>query len=363
MEPPMKKQSVLKFFLPLLLVAFVFMSCEVDNNPVQTLEQVIERIPAIEPIQGADNATVIVRSGEGRSHFKIAIENTSSFNGVYNAWCIELGVPVETGMEYSGTPLYATDKDKIFNKLNYIINNRNAYEREMVGLSWKDIQVAFWVILETQDYNLAAIENRVSGSIPDFNPTYVNTILDDVKANANSFEPGMTDTRLFYYELQGGQNGVGEKLGTAMARMTDDPNALIYQFDGHPWFTYLVVTPPTDGSKDTRFLYVGAPPSTRVGIVEIWREGSTLRVKYLYDAGFDMSQSQVHVAVAEFDEEGEPLNPDFFLLQPPWAFGQYLSVEDHDPNTSDFTHIIPWVSGWDDVPLYIAAHADVFISP
>ena len=359
----MKRGMFVKFFLPLFLLAFAFTSCELDDNPVKTFDEALERIPDVEPIQGADNATVNVRNDRDRSYFRMSIENTSGLNGVYNAWCVQLDEPLQRGVEHSGTKLYSTDRDKFFNKLSYVINKRNVYEKQLEGLSWKDIQVVFWVILETENYNLSSIENRLPSAVDGYNPIYVNNIVNDVKNNGGDFKPGLTDTRLVYYEVQNNQDGVAEELGTAMARMNDDPNDLTYKFEVHEWFTYLVVTPKDEDNKVTHYLYVGNIPSTRVGEVEIWKDSDYLYVKYILDSDYEMSNSEVHIDIAERDDQGEPKDPDFFPVQQPWAFGQYLSKEEHDPNATEFTHIIDWDPSWDDEELYIVAHADVFISP
>jgi hypothetical protein len=229
----MKFMRLYKFFLPVLIFSFAFMSCNVDENPIHSLEQVIERIPNVQSIQGAENATLNVRNDKNRSYFNITIDNTSHLNGVYNAWCVQMDVSLQTEAEYSATKLYETDKDRVFNKLSYIINNRKAYESELHGLTWKEIQVAFWVILETQDYNITTLEDRIPGDVEGFNSIYVNSILNDVKTHGSDFVPGATDTRLIYYEIQDNQNGVIEQ--TAWAWAANNSDSFRYLQIGQQW--------------------------------------------------------------------------------------------------------------------------------
>ena len=229
----MKSTSAFTYLIPLFFLIFIFVSCDTDENPVGTLEEAVERIPDVQPIQGAENATINVRNDRDRSYFKVSIDNTSGFDGVYNAWCVQMNVSLQRGVEHPETRLYATDGDKEFNQLSYIVNTRNRYERELEDLSWREIQVAMWVILETQDYNLAAIESRIPSSVEGYNSTYVNEILKDVQTNGSNFEPGPLDTRLFYYEIQNNQDGVGEQ--TAWAWAADNSDSFRYLNLGQQW--------------------------------------------------------------------------------------------------------------------------------
>ena len=348
----MKPMSAFTYLLPLFFLVFIFVSCDTDENPVGTLEEAVERIPDVRVIDGAENANINVRYDRNRSYFTVSVDNTSGLNGVYNAWCVQMDVSLQSGVEHPGTQLYATDGDKVLNQLSYIVNARNRYERELEGLSWREIQTAMWVILETRDYNLAAIAGRLPSSVEGYNESYVNEILNDVKTNGGDFEPGETDTRLIYYEVADNQNGVAEKLGTAMARMNDNGDDLTHQFPGHPWFTYLILEPTP--SVKTHFLYVGNVTSTRVGTVRIWKNNDYLYVRFILDEGYQISKSDVHV----------DLELPFFDKLNDWVFGHYLSKATHTPHTTDYTHSIPWNPDWEGVTnLHIAAHADAYISP
>ena len=352
----MKPSSAFKYFLPLLLVAFIFVSCDTDDNLVGTLEEAVERIPDVRAIEGAENATVNVRNDRNRSYFTVSIDNTSGYNGEYNAWCVQMDVSLQRGVEHSGTRLYSTDSDKVFNQLSYIVNTRNSYERELEGLSWRDIQTAMWVILETRDYNLSAITDRLPSSVEGYNESYVNEILNDVKANGGDFQPGPTDVRLVYYEVDNNQDGVFEETAWAWAEDVEgEQRAFPIHPDNNPWGWYILyyLDETNNGEVFRSKLIAGAGQNvvekgTHVGYVDLWVEGVNLRVRYSTINGFCFTESQLNVSTSPITSS---------------VPGQYpYKRVPATPPTNSYTHTIPLSNLGNPDPgtaLYYAAHADI----
>ena len=204
----MKRINIQRTSLLIILLALAFFSCEIDKNPVKSFEEVVARVPDVELISGAENATVTVNMERQDSYFSVTIDNTSDHNGVYNAWCAQLDVTIQLGKEHAGTKLYAGERDKLFNKLRYVINKRSLYEAELSGLSWRDIQVAFWVLLETENYDMAAIESHIPSNFGSYKPEYVNAILDDVKKNEADIALLTGGSQIIYYQVDNNQNGI-----------------------------------------------------------------------------------------------------------------------------------------------------------
>jgi hypothetical protein len=352
----MTNQNVLRYCLPLLLLAFAFTGCEVDDNPVKTLEQVIQRLPNVQPIQGAENATVNVRHDKDRSYFKISIDNTSRLNGEYNAWCVQIEKNLQRGVTHAGTRLHSTEKDKIFNQLSYIINTRNRYERALAGLSWREIQIAMWVLIETSDYNLATVESRIPSVFEGYNASYVYEILNDVKTNGNTFEPGSTDIRLIYYEVEDNQNGVFEETAWAWAEDVGDVQRSFPIHDSnHPWGWYILYyLGETNNSNVFRSkLIAGAGQNviekgTHVGYVDLWVDDNILKVRYWTFEDFCFTESQLNVSTTQITSSVPGSYP--YKRMP------------GTPATNSYTHNVPLSNlGNPDIgdALYYAAHADI----
>ena len=365
----MKRLNNVKFLMLLLLLAFAFMSCDMEDNPVGTLEEAVSRVPDVQLIEGADNAIMNVRNDRDRSYFKISIRNVSSnsiiSNGVFNAWCVELNKPLTRDQNLTGAKLYATDKDPVFNKLAYIINNRGNLERQNPGLSWKDIQAAFWVILETKDMKIESIENALSSSLEGYNKTYVNNILADVQANGSSFKPGIGHTQLFLLDAgDDEQLTVGES-NTAWARMVNDPDNFTFPFNPDPddetqvgggnWATYIKFT--VGGDQSVFPLFAGQ--TIFVGWLNVSRDDDELVIEYDLNENYVLSITHVHVGI-EFPD-------DFPTTSDPWdnpQIGQFDHGNSYEDDPSDEWPgsdevRIDWE--WDDdQELIIAAHAVVW---
>ena len=140
--------------------------------------------------------------------------------------------------------------------------------------------------------------------------------------------------------------GEGEE-ETAWARMYDDPEDSTYDFPGANWATYIIHQPTEEPA--TFYLYAGQ--HYRVGELHVSKDNDYLYVEYDLDVA--MSESHLHVATSL---EGIPQangNP---------IPGQFDHKNDHDPQVTEYTYMIPWDQSWNGVDLfYIAAHAVVWI--
>jgi len=355
----------------ILIAASLFMlfmiGCENSQSPHQTFDDVLQRIPDIQLIEGAENATLNVDYDRDRSYFRISVSNVTSnsipHNSVFNAWCIELDKPLSRGRDLTEAQLYATGEDALINKLAYIINNRGALERQNPGLSWKEIQVAFWVILETRDMNLQTIANRIPSAVEGYKETYVNNIISDVQTNGSSFTPGVGHTQLILMNAgEDEQLTVGES-NTAWARMNNDPDDFTYTFNpkngdpsevgGGNWATYIKVTPP-ENEADKEEFYLFAGQTNFVGYLFVWRDGDNLYVEYDLIEDYVLSITHVHVGLVFPD--------DFPTTANEWEnpqVGQFEYGDSYD-NENNVTETIPWDSEWNGQELIIAAHAVVW---
>ena len=363
----MKPSSAFTYLLPLFFLVFIFVSCDTDENPVGTLEEAVERIPDVQLIDGADNATVNVRSDRVRSNYRFSVKNLAPNSnipgGVFYAWCVEMEKPISTNLDLTGSKLYRTDKDPVFNKLAYIINNRGTLERQNPGLSWKDIQVAFWVILETEDMKLEKIADRTPSFVEGYNATYVNNILEDVQSNGSSFSPGVGHTQLFLMDAGGDEQWLVGESNTAWARMNNNADDFTFPFNPDPddptqvgggnWATYIEFTVPGPGTFP---LFAGQ--TFYVGDLTVEKDNDNLIIKYQLFDEYVLSITHVEV-VDDFDDfpttDNKWDNPKIGNFN----YGNSYEDLDFDEWPNNDTVSIPWIWG-DADKILIAAHAVVW---
>jgi hypothetical protein len=355
---PMKTLPFYHILLPLFILALTFTSCDINESVVGTLDDAVQKVPDIQLVEGADNATITVQADRNRSNFIVNISNVQKnpliLGGTYNAWCIQMEVPVRIGQEITGTKLYSPVRDITFNMLNYIINKRSYYENIYAGLSWKDIQVSFWVIIETSDLNLETIKSKLPSFVEGYNEVYINNILNDVKTNGSNYTPGFGDTKLLILNSSGAdQDLVFESCETAMARMYDDPYDFTFKFPDHSWFGYLKVTP----TEEPQEFYFYAAQHIKVGQVYISRDANDLFIDIELEI---ITEDPVDYALSESQINVEISLEAYSELPQEWAFGNYPYKENHGPNgVSSYQYVIPFDSGWEGHELFIAIHGVV----
>jgi hypothetical protein len=341
----MKRLNALILLSPIILVIFLFTSCDMDENPVGTFGDIMNKVPRFEPIAGAENVTVKVTDDGGNSTFRVNLSNldatSSLLAGDYTAWCGLWRAPLDTeGREYSGIKAYSTLGDPNFNKVNYLLNYRRSYANTIEGVTPREIQAALWLLLKYKEYNID--EDQA------VNKAAVNQIMADVNRNGGNFTPAAGQITAVFLDLSIQQTNesptqtiILEECETAMARMNDDPEDFTYQWAGHPWFSYLVLKPTAE--KQTFFFYAGQ--HYRVGEVDIWKDGSNLYIDIRLVPGVVMTESHVNVQL------------DNSEYTTPAAFGTW--PYDDDDRVSDYLYEIPWNNDWDDEDLYIGVHGVV----
>jgi hypothetical protein len=189
----MNNKSAYKLILSMLLVAFVFTNCDVQDANVGTFEDAADKIPNFTVIPGAENVSVKVERNNNNAYFNVNLGNISDdamlLDGDYLGWCAHWSAPIGTrGEVYDGVSLYSTMDDKNWNELNYLLNMRRHFMDTVEGASYKEIQAVIWELIEFKEFDVE--ENRI---FSDLNHHAFNKILENVRLFGSNFRlrPGM----------------------------------------------------------------------------------------------------------------------------------------------------------------------------
>jgi len=361
----MKTSSAFKLFLPLFIVVFAFTSCDMDDNPVGTFGEAVERVPEVQLIEGADNATINVKYDRNYSYFTVELSNIGHVgdisDGIYNAWCIQMERPLSTNQDHAGAKLYNTLSDKTFNKLSYIVNNRRVYEQDLQSLSWKDIQVAMWVVIETRDLKLSTIEDKLPSSVQGFNADNVTAILSDVNNNGNNFTPSFGDIKLVMANASGEEQDVVVETDTesAWGYLNEELSICFSDIDGiNPnnwgWSNGLL----GEGTY-TLELWAGAgqcdfSKGTKVGIVELEYDQGTLTATFKITVVSDWT-NELYTMVDSHLYAGSEILPRNAAGNLTTAPGQYTKKAEHENGVTEYTMTISDLEG----DIYVVAHATI----
>ncbi|PWN07831.1 hypothetical protein [Rhodohalobacter mucosus] len=145
--------------LALLVLAFTiitFVACDVTSE--KALDESLEPVPNVTAIEGAENASVRVNNGT-TSNFTVDIQNvewnTLISNGEREAYCIAWKDPISRNDAiYEEVGVYSTEDDEKFADINRLFSIKNELMNNDPELTWREIQVAIWVLAPFQDFDM-----------------------------------------------------------------------------------------------------------------------------------------------------------------------------------------------------------------
>jgi hypothetical protein len=348
------KQNRLFFITIATTILLLFgIGCDQGENPVQSFRDVVDKIPNLVPIAGAENVSKTVKTSFDESYFTVEIRNVAPGadirDGVYNGWCAQMDVSITTDIETHGHQVFSTEQDGKYRYINYLLNKRRAYQDSYAGLTWREVQVAIWTILETNDFSLGRIESRIPGSVDGFNGDLVNTILSDVKKNGWKYKPEIGHIKANYINNENEQDTIVESCETAWAY--GETTHIELQISGSwGWVFDYTVGDGTENDPVEQTLWAGAGQNDttkgeNVGKVSVWNDNDNIYVTYLTTGGWYMKNAQLYVG------DTDPTTA---------APGQFPHKQENLANLTEVPFVIENIYN-NGTLLKIAAHADVCI--
>jgi len=180
--------------IALFFILFIS-SCEQYSN--SGIEESVAFIESTTPIAEAQNVTMDLRSGV--NSFALHLIELSNIgpnsiikNGVKKSWCIEWDVNSINGIQQN-VKLHSTEGQAYWNKLNYLLNRIDIYKQAYPELSYKEIQIAIWSVVDNKPFSIDDIpeyQNFPSTFYKDeefqFNVSTAREIIEDIRSSADN---------------------------------------------------------------------------------------------------------------------------------------------------------------------------------
>ena len=233
----MSKIRILGILTALFVGALYLGACQ--NNVNTTLEDSIAPYMELEAIQGASNATLTVNRGESRgldSYFAFEVRNVKSNGmvreGLTEGWCLEWDKPMSQNNDvHTGIEMYNTFGSRSWKPANYLMNIKSELHSNDPELTYREIQVALWSLIEEPRFDLDQVlrdgdmpTRLMNNGQPNFSVEKVNEIVERVRSEVANFEyePG-TPVIVFSNTGSDEQNGGTVTCGgeTAWAQGTE----------------------------------------------------------------------------------------------------------------------------------------------
>ena len=183
-------------------LVMIITSCDFQKSV--SIEDSLQVIPNLSVIEGAESSSITVnRSSE--SYFKMDVGNIAANDyvrsGEYKGWCIAWNRPIDSNnAHHEGLKLYSTFQDENWKPVNYLLNIRPALQMQNPEITYREIQVAIWSLLDFPEFDLNRISidelpsDMVSDGQYNFDRQKVNQIVSQVEENYSTFQYSSSST-------------------------------------------------------------------------------------------------------------------------------------------------------------------------
>lgn len=339
-------------FMALILGTLYMGACQ--DNVNTTMEDSVAPYMELQAIEEASNTTITVNQGENKgldSYFAFDMSNLQSGGivkeGLTEGWCLEWDKPIRQNNDvHHGIEMFNTFGSTTWKPANYLMNIKDELKAEDPELTFREIQVALWTLIETPSFDLdKALQNgdmperMMADGQPNFNIDKVKEINSRVRSEVSQFEYNPGSSYILFSNMKDEQNGgivEPKKCGdTAWAANGDEPGELRYEHRNN-WATYVQY----DGVEKTVTLFAGQ--TINIGTVTFSAPSNnevTITFDLTVDANFDESESE-NVKIQDYSTAPSG-NPDIGLF-------------DHkgDATGKSFSIIVPQNN-------YYGVHADI----
>jgi len=190
----MTNYTLLRWAVPLLLImSATFIACD-STSSVNELEDSLSVVPSLNLIDGAESVVATVNKDRKTSNFTLRLDGMEEGSvvkpGEYAAFCALWDVSIDSDDNaYGEVRLHSIENEPYWKGINYIVNNLERYYEENDDLTWLEVQIAMWSIMDHKKFDLNTIpENELPTYVRggDFNSELVELIIDDVNLNQDS---------------------------------------------------------------------------------------------------------------------------------------------------------------------------------
>ena len=255
--------------ISILIASVLFIAaCDVISEK-QSLEESLAPYIELESITQGPNSSIVVNRGTAMGHdsyftFDVKSETRSGIvrEGLKEAWCLEWDKPIAQNNDlHEEVEFFSTFGSETWRPANYLLNVKDRLKEEDPELTYKEIQVALWSVIDNPRFDLEEVlkagnmpPRLMRDGSPDFDIDRVRSIVDHVRRNYSSYTYSPGVAFLAYAKTDNSQQNGGFLTcdNTAWAANGDQPGELRYQKPGN-WATYVEYK----GERRTVTLFAG----------------------------------------------------------------------------------------------------------
>ena len=143
-----------------LLLSILFWSA--CNNPGSSLEESVKPYLELQAVDGASNVTMTVNRGAAKgldSYFAVDFTNFDSngivSEGLKEGWCLDYQRAIDQNNDvHEGIKMFNTFGSENWKPANYLMNIKDELKQNDPSITYKEIQVALWSLIEKPSFNI-----------------------------------------------------------------------------------------------------------------------------------------------------------------------------------------------------------------
>lgn len=195
------RQGLMAFLAITLFLSLSSCDHFTDTGSDSGIEEIVTFLESTEPITGAQNVTMDLSDGHNEgAYFLIELSNIHDnayiTNGVKKGWCIEWDVS-SIKEPQNNVKLHSTKNMTYWRNLNYLLNNIDLLKQQHPELSWKEIQVVVWSIVDYKPFDIDEVpeysnfpSNFYKNGEYQFDADLAKEIIQYVRNNAKQMDGG-----------------------------------------------------------------------------------------------------------------------------------------------------------------------------
>lgn len=202
----LKNNKFIKPALAALLAVFIITACNPADS-VAPIEDLIDEIPGMSLIDGAENVTITVNKNNTDAYYNVLLSDLDAeaigLAGDYKAWCTQWDINIgSNNAVYQAARVYDIAGEGYWKNVVYLVNNAGEYIAADSTLKWTEIQVAVWAMINHKKIELSS--QFISGLEPVFSDVrldVVEQIISDVEVSISGWDFDNLTNDILYVEV------------------------------------------------------------------------------------------------------------------------------------------------------------------
>ncbi|MFU8861122.1 MAG: hypothetical protein ACNA8K_11935 [Cyclonatronaceae bacterium] len=192
--------------LAALLAVFVISACN-PADTVSPIDDIIDQIPGMSLIDGAENVTITVNRNNTDAYYNIMLADLDAeavgLAGAYKAWCTQWDISIASNNAvYQAAKVYDIAGEGYWKNVVYLVNNAEEFMAADSTLKWTEIQVAVWAMINHKKVELTPqFISGLESEFTDVRLDVVEQIISEVEVNISNWDFNNLENDILYVEV------------------------------------------------------------------------------------------------------------------------------------------------------------------